>query len=69
MSLLFDVKNTKNTILILLVNNSQQLTKIRDGTSDITSGDREYLRTIRKRMFPNDERKRESVYEYTAGST
>ena len=43
MSLLFDVKNTKNTILILLVNNSQQLTKIRDGTSDITSGDREYL--------------------------
>lgn len=47
--------NTKNTILILLVNNSQQLTKIRDGTSDITSGDREYLRTIRERMFPNDE--------------
>lgn len=55
MSLLFEVKNTKNTILILLVNNSQQLTKNEDGTSDITSGDREYLRTIRERMFPNDE--------------
>ena len=55
MSLLFEVKNTKNTILILLVNNYQQLTKNEDGTSDITSGDREYLRTIRERMFPNGE--------------